>query len=369
VRGLLLAGAALSAVAAAVVSLRDAGSPAAPTRGEEAGDPVRETAVAAPPRPIALPGLGGRTPAALAADAVPRHLVPTERAVAWLLSCRGPEGFFHEDRGVLEGDPPPPAGRAVATTALVCLVLVDAVSPTEDTPASRAARVALDRLATLQRSDGGLGDDLESHALAAWALAAAYSRTGRVEWGRTVAPALGRTLAAADPAGGWRSGRSLSDDLVLTAWAVASLYEAISLPVTVPEPGPASAAIASAAEWAASVEGERASLPGGARAALALLLRLAGDPAAPLEPEAALARGRPDHVACCLGTVFSFHDPARWTSWRDEVFLPALALQRREGEGAGSWDPAHGRGRVEATALETLAFLAVAVPFREPRGR
>jgi hypothetical protein len=338
----------------------DDGGVAPPSRAEPPAGP--------PPIPRAVLSGGGRTGRAVAE--VRAELVPTEAAVSYLLACQGEDGLFHEDRGALEGDPPSRPGRSVAATAFACLALVDAVSPSEDAPASKAARRALDRLAALQGADGSVGDDLESRALAAWALAAGYSRTGRAEWGRTVAPSLRYLLSEAHADGGWRTGRGLAEDLVVSAWAVAFLFEVSPMDETVPDPRDAHGAIERAAEWAESVEDEAEGLTGAAACAHALLLRLGGPVGEGPRPDAVLRpRGEVDAAACLLGTVFAFHDGARWPAWREAVVEPVLERRRREEPASGSWSPGAGRGRVESTAAIALAWMSVATPYRPPRGR
>jgi hypothetical protein len=75
------------------------------------------------------------------------------------------------------------------------------------------------------------------------------------------------------------------------------------------------------------------------------------------------------------GTVdlFLCGDRDAWRQWEAAAVLPALGLQRPEGPAAGSWDPTDPRsrryGRAFATAVQTLAWLVIRVPYREPRAR
>jgi hypothetical protein len=167
-------------------------------------------------------------------------------------------------------------------------------------------------------------------------------------------------------------------------WAVGALHEALELTETVRDPEPLMDAIEGAAEWATSFDPADVSrLSPGARCAWALLLRAVDRHEEPIRPEEVL---RPvpvglregfscDHEGILWGTVHRYlgGDVAAWRTWEAGAVLPALARQRLEDPGRGSWDPgderSRRRGRAWSTAVEATAWLVLRVEWKSPKGR
>jgi hypothetical protein len=340
-------------------------------------------AVPAPGTPPPVAGLRSR--GALAREDLAPTRDPTPLAAEFLLACQGEDGFFHAERGTREGDPAADPRHDAALTGLAILVLLDVADPTGDARAARAARAALDALA--KRPDGRLAEDgdLEGHALLTWALAAGYAHTDEARYRPKVLPAVERLVRAAHAEGGWRApGGTADDHLLLTMGATGALHEALTLTQTVSDPEPAVDAIEAAGEWAARFEPrDVARFSPGARCAWALLLRAIERYEDPIRPEEALRPLPPpgtadafssDHAAILWGTVHRFlgGDVAAWRTWETGAVFPALARQRLDDPGRGSWDPADGlsrrRGRAWSTAVEAMAWLVIRVEYKPPKG-
>jgi hypothetical protein len=369
----------LAAVAAGALLLSRAGTPAAVEPADASGD-----AVPAPRPPPTVAGL--RTRGSLAREDLAPTRDPRPLAAEFLLTCQGEDGFFHADRGRREGDPAVDPRHDAALTGLAALVLLDVADPTGDAHEARAVRVALDAVA--RRPEGRLAEDgdLEGHALLAWALAAGYAHTDETRWRPKVLPAVERLLAAAHADGGWRAPGARTDDhLLLSMGAVGALHEALELTETVSDPDPLIEAIEGAGRWAESLDrGDVVRLSPGARCAWALLLRALERYEEPIRPEETIrpATGSPgedvftcDHAGILWGTVHRFlgGDLAAWRTWETGAVFPALARQRLEGPGRGSWDPGDAlsrrRGRAWSTAVEAMAWLVIRVEWKPPKGR
>lgn len=316
-------------------------------------------------------------------DDLARTRDPTRLAAEYLMTCQGDDGLFSAERGSREGDSVPGPEHDDAITGLAVLVLLDVAEPAGDERAAKSARLALDAVARRARPDGSLSADAEGHALLTWALAAGYEHTGTEAWKPAVKPAVLRLLATAREEGGWRGGKDdVEADLLLSMWAIGALVEASNLSVTVAANADIEDAVDAASVWATGFPADRVSgLSPGARAAWGILCRRAGERVEPVHPTAAIhpspAGGEPycDPVAILWGTVdlFLAGDLPAWRKWEGGAVLPALARQREQDPGAGSWTPSDERsrryGRAYATAVQTFGWQVVRVPYREPKAR
>jgi hypothetical protein len=199
-----------------------------------------------------------------------------------------------------------------------------------------------------------------------------------------VRSAVGHLLATAHEEGGWRvRGGDDADHLLATSFAAGALHEALTLTETLSDPEPAMEAIDRAGRWASALPAEAVErLDPGARSAWAVLLRSIDVDRPPIRPEEVL-RPLPvagagafesDPAGVLWGTVHRFlgGDLDAWRAWESGAVVPALARQRLESPGRGSWDPGDARsrrrGRAWTTALQTLSWVVVHVEFRPPKG-
>lgn len=334
-------------------------------------------------------------------------------AVSFLLRQQRADGWFGRDAidDPAKGDVFV-AARDLPTTAFAVLALVDAATLAESYEARAlqidAIRRGVGALLGTQVAAGAFGEakDLESHALASWAVAAGVSILGRGTFDPDVRAALDRasafSLGHRDERGLWRAGTgSRDDDWVVSAYMEASLFERADLPrradgATDHDGDMATAGGEDAAadpdrEVATDLDGEVVRMERRARAAAAaesgdglspaaryaraMLLSIMDDSVATMGGDAledALPATSDGETTLLLGTTHRFGRGGGAVEWRADVLLPEQRRQHHDGPLAGSWDPVDARakahGRTYATACQMLSALIPLVPYREPEG-
>ena len=349
------------------------------------------------PRPYRDPfSNSGAAPPRLPAEPAPVVLQPkadpVPGAVTYLLRCQTDDGLFHASVGRAPGDTETDPARDGRATAMAILAILDAAPATLPTELSTNLRRAMVRAGTalVARADehGALDKDLESHAYALWALAAAYGDLAVAEWKPALQAALAYALSARDTRGLWSVPAGDADSLRTSATMIAALHECVPLTASVGRTDEIVAAIAQArgapsipvapGDEAARSERELIRL---SPRSLTLLEIGRGDDAPgtgkPVRP--AGFEATPLRPALLLwGTVLG---RAQWgglespsfVAWWNQMLVPSMDLQEREPSPvAGSWSGGVGAAaasRLEVTALCLLAWKVPTAEYADPVAR
>ncbi|MCC7137490.1 MAG: hypothetical protein IT460_03570 [Planctomycetes bacterium] len=379
---------------AALALVRSLETPRA-TRSASPGVPA---AAAPPPEAVSAARLRARPPALPRPTPAPPRARPStdplEPAVAFLLACRGPDGWFRADR-VASGAASALDDVSRRATALAVVALCDAEPALRYRGASSmadragaAVSEAASALGTRVGPDGSAGATVEEHALVTWAIATAYTRSGDAALEAPLSRALRRSVASQGFDGLWHGAPGELDPWRLSAVTAAGLAEALDSRVGRAEPGIADALarVAEAARTSASPSTPHAATAAAGLLALGAVRTLDDRFDAEGRPDARGLDGPGDAGALALrdpwfvllatahaAAAWGFDDDAEGRRFHDAVLVPAVELAERSGDAVGSFAPvgddAQRLGRAGTTAMVLLAWLTPLTRWTEPAAR
>lgn len=273
------------------------------------------------------------------------------------------------------------AGHDIRATALAVVALLDTLD--DDLKPHRSLNSAIrgvEALLGAQDVSGAFGDgkDLESQALASWAVAAGAARLPHAPWRPTAARAISNavtfSLLSRDARGLWRAGTgSANDDWVVSAWMAIALHEIAALPRAFSRDVDLDVVLENIQESArktATPAADAVVVELGASARFARELLTAFDATRDDDKATLLPMAADDEVSLLLGTTLRFSRSYDFATWQRDVLLETQHQQRHGGAFSGSWNPkgprARARGRTYVTACNLLAALVPVTPFREP---
>jgi len=295
------------------------------------------------------------------------------RGARWLGSRQHADGGLRraaEGDDATSGDAKAPLD--VANKALAAVALFEVLDDSRpNLLLARSARQAVEALVLGQQAETGRFGELEEHALATWALATGFSRTGEPTWREPLKRAVAFALSNRQPTGIWNLGPlgSADDSAVVTAFMVVALHEVAAMPALSAELG-VPTAIERAAQGALAVPAGSLASPLGRIARGAVAAPAETDDAGP--PEALeVSEGRVYATALLLGSALA-RAATGGERWNEESLDAAVDAQAKASGLAGSWAGADARsksrGRVWATAAMILADRTRFARWTEPRG-
>jgi hypothetical protein len=322
-----------------------------------------------------------------------------EEALRWLAKHQEPDGFWDADKhggGAREVRPiekgRPPGGDATDTgvTGLAILAFLGAGYTHEEGEYEETVSQAIHWLIAQQRSDGYLGgratyyDQMYCHGIATYALAEAFGMQANAarfpELKEAVAQGVWYIIQTQNSDGGWRyrTGASPSD-VSMFGWQLMAIKSAELAGLEVPaetrqgmikflrersrgdrnglagykDTDPPSPAMTAEALFCKQMYGLKRSSPSSREATDYLQMHLP-------------RMSSPDEYYWYYGTLAMFqYGGEPWQRWNQSLRDTLIRLQRKNGDHAGSWDPAGQWGSVGGRVYSTtLCVLSLEVYYR-----